>query len=150
MNIVWVSCWTETPQTSSLSRGFDSQSTDSLSHQLPVLEQALTQHLQCWLITKDQRKQLFSPISSSTTKGTWRLVGVSEGGCKAYPLSSIALVELSQQTFTRDALIQRQIDTDPTLWRSGMIEVLLKASASIAINFQHRRCCRAGDSQNPG
>ncbi|HAT2491433.1 TPA: WYL domain-containing protein [Aeromonas hydrophila] len=57
---------------------------------------------------------------------------------QAYPLSSIALVELSQQTFTRDALIARQIDTDPTLWRSGMIEVLLKASTSIAINFQHR------------
>ena len=44
-------------------KGFDAQSTGSLSHQLPVLEQALTQHLQCWLITKDQRKQPFSPIS---------------------------------------------------------------------------------------
>ena len=60
------------------------------------------------------------------------------GRLQAYPLSNITLVELSQQTFIRDARIARQIDTDPTLWRSGMIEVLLKASASIAINFQHR------------
>ncbi len=66
------------------------------------------------------------------------MVGVSEGRLQAYPLSSIALVELSQQTFTHDALIARQIETDPTLWRSGMIEVILKASAAIAINFQHR------------
>ena len=66
------------------------------------------------------------------------MVGVSEGRLQTYPLSNITLVELSQQTFIRDALIARQIDTDPTLWRSGMIEVLLKASASIAINFQHR------------
>ncbi len=119
-------------------KGFDGQSADSLSHQLPVLEQALIHHLQCWLITKDQRKQLFSPYQLVNYKGTWHLVGVSEGRLQAYPLSSIALVELSQQTFTRDALIARQIDTDPTLWRSGMIEVLLKANASIAINFQHR------------
>ena len=90
------------------------------------------------IITKDQRKQLFSPYQLVNYKGTWHLVGVSEGRLQAYPLSNITLVELSQQTFTRDAYIQRQIDTDPTLWRSGMIEVLLKASAAIAINFQHR------------
>ena len=51
MNIVWDSCWTETPQAFAI-KGFDAQSTGSLSHQLPVLEQALTQHLQCWLITQ--------------------------------------------------------------------------------------------------
>ena len=63
-------------------KGFDGQSADSLSHQLPVLEQAMTHHLQCWLITKDQRKQLFSPYQLVNYKGTWHLVGVSEGGCK--------------------------------------------------------------------
>ncbi|MGL6465970.1 WYL domain-containing protein [Aeromonas hydrophila] len=124
-------------------KGFDAQSTDSLSHQLPVLEHALTHHQQCWLITKDQRKQLFSPYQLVNYKGTWHLVGVSEGRLHAYPLSSIALVELSQQTFTRDALIARQIDTDPTLWRSGMIEVLLKANAAIASTFSIARCCQS-------
>ena len=119
-------------------KGFDATSAESLSHHIPVLEQALTQNLQCWLITKDQRKQLLSPYQLINYKGIWHLVGVNEGRLQAYPLSHIALVELSQQTFTRDALIQRQIDTDPTLWRTGMIEVLLKANASIVINFQHR------------
>ena len=119
-------------------KGFNAASAEPLSRHMPVLEQALTGHLQCWLITKDQRKQLFSPYQLINYKGTWHLVGVSEGRLQAYPLSTIELVELSQQAFTPDPVIQRQIDTDPTLWRSGMIEVLLKAHASIAINFQHR------------
>lgn len=50
-------------------KGFDGQSADSLIHQIPVLEQALTHHLQCWLITKDQRKQLFSPYQLVNYKG---------------------------------------------------------------------------------
>jgi predicted DNA-binding transcriptional regulator YafY len=119
-------------------KGFNAASAEPLSRHMPVLEQALTGHLQCWLITKDQRKQLFSPYQLINYKGTWHLVGVSEGRLQAYPLSTIELVELSQQAFAPDPVIQRQIDTDPTLWRSGMIEVLLKAHASIAINFQHR------------
>ena len=119
-------------------KGFNAASAEPLIRHMPVLEQALTGRLQCWLMTKDQRKQLFSPYQLINYKGTWHLVGLSEGRLQAYPLSTIELVELSQQTFTPDPVIQRQIDTDPTLWRSGMIEVLLKAHASIAINFQHR------------
>ena len=56
VNIVWVNYWTEATPVSFAIKGFDGQSADLLIHQIPLLEQALTQHLQCWLITKDQRK----------------------------------------------------------------------------------------------
>lgn len=54
------------------------------------------------------------------------------------PVEPIALIELSQQTYVLEPQFQQQIDQDESLWWSDLMEVVLKATPEIAINFKQR------------
>jgi predicted DNA-binding transcriptional regulator YafY len=119
-------------------KGFAStDSAEAISH-LHTLEQAIQAQRKVWLIHNDNTKTLLNPYRLVNFRGCWFLVGLKDERLCTYPLSQIVLIELSQQTYVLEPQFQQQIDQDESLWWSDLMEVVLKATPEIAINFKQR------------
>lgn len=103
------------------------------------LDSAIRQHLRCHLNYADKRRTL-EPYRLINNKGIWYLAATENSQLKAFSLSRISLLQITDEHFTPNTAVQQEIEEEDDIWFSqDKTEVLLSIGPTIAYYFQRRK-----------
>ncbi|KPG91894.1 DNA-binding protein [Pseudomonas sp. RIT-PI-q] len=106
--------------------------------QFQQLNKAIRQHRQCRLVYAEKPRTLF-PYRLVNSKGIWYLAATENGQLKAFTLSRISLLHITDQTFVPQPQVHRQIEDDDDIWFSKTkTPVRLSVAPAIAYYFLRR------------
>jgi len=106
--------------------------------QFQQLNNAIRQHLQCRLVYAEKLRTLF-PYRLVNSKGIWYLAATENGQLKAFTLSRISLLHITNQTFIPLPQVHRQIEEDDDIWFSKTKTIVrLSVAPTIAYYFLRR------------
>lgn len=106
--------------------------------QFQQLSNAIRQHLQCRLVYAEKPRTLF-PYRLVNSKGIWYLAATENGQLKAFTLSRISLLHITDQTFVSQPQVHHQIEEDDDIWFSKTKTLVrLSVAPAIAYYFQRR------------
>lgn len=105
--------------------------------QFQQLNNAIRQHLQCRLAYAEKPRTLF-PYRLVNSKGIWYLAATENGQLKAFTLSRISLLHITDQTFVPQPQVHRQIEEDDDFWFSKT-KTLVRLSVAPAISYYFLR-----------
>jgi predicted DNA-binding transcriptional regulator YafY len=105
--------------------------------QFQQLNNAIRQHLQCRLVYAEKPRILF-PYRLVNNKGIWYLAATENGQLKAFTLSRISLLHITNQSFLPQQQIHSQIEEDDDIWFSKT-KTLVKLSVATAFAYYFLR-----------
>ena len=134
---------------------FDSQFEDTLSIHGPSyedvqrrkndfrsLQRAISDHqIISFLYTKDSGTKTVKvmPYRLINNSGVWYLAGVNDGKAKSYAFGKIALLSVTEESFTPDPTIQKMLEEEDSIWlNEKKTEAVLTVAPPAAIYFQRR------------
>ncbi|MGH8329510.1 MAG: helix-turn-helix transcriptional regulator [Pseudomonas fluorescens] len=106
--------------------------------QFQQLDRAIRQRLRCQLQYGEKLRTL-EPYRLVNSKGIWYLAATERGQLKAFSLGRIGLLHITDEIFTPQAQIHRQIEDDDDIWFSTTkTQVRLSVAPAIAYYFLRR------------
>jgi predicted DNA-binding transcriptional regulator YafY len=106
--------------------------------QFQELNRAIRQRLRCQLKYGEKLRTL-EPYRLVNSKGIWYLAATEHGQLKAFSLGRIGLLHITDEAFTPQAQIHRQIEDDDDIWFSTTkTQVRLSVAPAIAYYFLRR------------
>ncbi|MFO1369626.1 MAG: WYL domain-containing transcriptional regulator [Marinagarivorans sp.] len=115
---------------------FESAPAENTSFQ--KLEKSIRQQFRCRLVYKNKQRTL-EPYRLINHRGIWYLAATEANHLKSFTLGKIEDLELLDERFDTDPLIQARIDTEDNIWYSAeKFRVDLSVSPDIAYYFQRR------------
>lgn len=107
--------------------------------QFHQLDKAIRLHLRCNLNYADKRR-LLEPYRLINNKGIWYLAATENQQLKAFSLSRVSLLHVTDEAFTPSPEVQQTIEDEDDIWFSAdKVEVLLAINPAIAYYFQRRK-----------
>lgn len=126
-------------QSSFLVRGHHYEKLKPHDSQFEQLDKAIRDHKRCILTYGDKRRAL-EPYRLVNSKGIWYLAATDEGRLKAFTLSRISQLLVSDDTFEHRPDIHQHIEEDDDVWFSEeKVEVLLTVAPQVAYYFLRRK-----------
>ena len=126
-------------QSSFLVRGHHYEKLKPHDPQFEQLDEAIRDRKRCILTYGDKRRTL-EPYRLVNSKGIWYLAATEEGRLKAFTLSRISQLLVSDDTFEHRPEIHQHIEQDDDVWFSEeKVEVLLTVAPQVAYYFLRRK-----------
>ena len=126
-------------QSSFLVKGHHYETLKPQDAQFHQLDEAIRKHHRCRLSYADKRRML-EPYRLINNKGIWYLAAIEDQVLKAFSLSRISQLHVTDESFAPRLEVQREIEAEDDVWFSqDKTDVLLTVAPQAAYYFQRRK-----------